>query len=131
MGTLAVITAYQLGALSRLPDPSSEVFDSERIISAKESRILGVPDALVGIASYATTFALAKAAARKSNSRVLRRVVEVKVWIDACEGVLKAARQWPRYHALCSWCMGVTAVSVVNLLLFQQMELRATGSGCC
>lgn len=118
MGALAVVAAYQLGALEHLPDPPGELFDSDRIVSAKESRILGIPDALVGIASYTATCALAKAAAHNCHSRALRRAVGVKVWIDVSGGLFKAAGQWPHYNALCSWCLGVTAASVVNVILF-------------
>lgn len=118
MGMLAVVAAYQLGAVAHLPDPPGGLFDSDRIVSAKQARIFGVPDALVGLASYATTFALAKAAARNAHSRVFCGSVGLKVWIDVSAGIFKAARQWPRFHALCSWCLGVTAVSVADLIVF-------------
>ena len=130
IGTLAVVAAYQVGALVHLPDPSGKVFDSDRVVSSKESRVFGLPDALLGITSYATTLALAQAAARRPDSRPLYEAVGLKVWIDFIESVFKAAEQWPRHKALCSWCLGVTAASVGNLALFKASSWeRSTSNG--
>ncbi len=127
MGTLAVVAAYQVGALAHLPDPSRTVFDSDRVVSSKQSRIFGVPDALVGIASYAITFALAHVA-RNLDSGLLYEAVGLKVWIDFIESVFKAAGQWPRHQALCSWCLGVTAASIGNLVLFRTSSWKRSTS---
>ena len=59
-GVLGCIALYQTGILKKLPEPRWRGFDAEKVNgSAQAYSILGVPDALLGIASYAVTACLA------------------------------------------------------------------------
>ncbi len=59
-GVLGYIALYQTGILKKLPEPRWRGLDAEKVNgSAQAYSILGVPDALLGIASYAVTACLA------------------------------------------------------------------------
>ena len=107
IATLVPIALYQTGVLSSLPDPPAPIFDSERITSSKAAHPLGVPDALLGIASFGATLTLILLAKR---SPAARKLLGAKLAIDASAGAFNAGRQVVSFGKLCSWCTG-TAIS--------------------
>lgn len=107
LATLVPVALYQTGALSRLPDPPMSVFDSERITMSKAAHPLGVPDALLGLASFSATLTLAILARRH---RTPRRLLGTKLVLDASAAAFNAGRQVFSFGKLCSWCTG-TAIS--------------------
>ncbi len=107
LGTLTPVAAYQLRLISKLPDPPFSVFDSERITMSKTAHPLGVPDALLGLASFGTTLALAILS--KQNQKA-RRMLGVKLALDSAAAAFNAGRQVVEFRKLCSWCTA-TAIS--------------------
>lgn len=107
LATLAPVACYQLGAISKLPDPPISIFDSERITMSKTAHPLGIPDALLGIASFGATLALAILAGR---NRTAKRLLGIKLGIDASAAAFNAGRQVVEFRRLCSWCTA-TAIS--------------------
>lgn len=105
--TLAPVACYQLGLLKELPDPPFGIFDSERITMSKTAHPLGIPDALLGIASFGTTLALAILSRR---NRTAKRLLGMKLGIDASAAAFNAGRQVVEFRSLCSWCTA-TALS--------------------
>jgi hypothetical protein len=60
-----VVTLYQTGIIRRLPDPPVGPFDSERVNASDYAyKRLQMPDAVLMIATYAVTAALAAAGGR-------------------------------------------------------------------
>jgi hypothetical protein len=51
LATLVLVTLFQIGASSRLPDPPMPIFESERIVSSPAAHHLDIPDGLLGLAS--------------------------------------------------------------------------------
>lgn len=107
LATLVPVALFQTGVLPSLPDPPLSVFDSDRIASSKIAHPLGVPDALLGLASFGTTLALIFLA-RKSP--VAKRLLGAKLTLDAAAGTFNAGRQVVSFGKLCSCCTG-TAIS--------------------
>lgn len=61
-GSMGVIALYQLGLIKHLPDPPAPGVDSEAVVGSDEAYArLDVPDAVLGLASYAVTLGLATA----------------------------------------------------------------------
>ncbi|QNI31943.1 vitamin K epoxide reductase family protein [Alloacidobacterium dinghuense] len=108
LATLVPVALYQTGVLSRLPDPPMSVFDSERITMSKAAHPLGIPDALLGLASFGATLTLAILARRHRTARPL---LAAKIVLDASAAAFNAGRQVFSFGKLCSWCTG-TAISV-------------------
>jgi uncharacterized membrane protein len=107
IATLVPVTLYQVGALSSLPDPPSPIFDSEFITTSKAAHPLGIPDGLLGLASFGVTLTLILAAKR---SPAAKKLLGVKLIVDGAAGVFNASRQVVIFGKLCSWCTG-TAIA--------------------
>lgn len=70
---LVPVAAHQVGLLSHLPDPSGALFASDEIADSKAAHPLGMPDAVAGLASYATTMTLALMTPSHPKARRLSR----------------------------------------------------------
>jgi uncharacterized membrane protein len=107
LAALVPVALYQTGVISHLPDPPCSVFDSDRITQSKAAYPFGIPDALLGLASFSVTLALIVAS---RNNVKARKLLGAKLAIDAGAAAFNATRQIISYGKLCSWCMG-TAIS--------------------
>jgi uncharacterized membrane protein len=107
LATLVPVALYQTHVIKRLPDPPVKVFNSERITMSKTAHPFGVPDALLGLASFGATLGLALLASR---SRSAKKLLGVKLVLDASMAAFNASRQVIEFDSLCSWCTA-TALS--------------------
>jgi uncharacterized membrane protein len=105
--TLVPVALYQTGVLSHLPDPPTSIFDSERITMSKTAHPLGIPDALLGLASFTATLTLAILARRHRTAKPL---LAAKIVLDAPVAAFNTGRQVFGFGKLCPWCTG-TAIS--------------------
>ena len=110
IGTLVPVALHQLGALDHLPDPPGRVFDSDRITESEMAHPFGVPDSLLGLASYGTTLGLALMSVRCAAAR---RLLGGKLVLDGAAAAFNATRQVTRFGKLCSWCMGTALATAV------------------
>jgi uncharacterized membrane protein len=86
---------------------------------------MGVPDGLLGVASYSITLALLMAARR---SVAMRTLLGLKLKADASVAGANVARQIVSFRRICSWCMA-TAVATGATVYFGQKSLRREVSG--
>ena len=86
LSTLVPVACYQLSLIPKLPDPPLSVFDSEHITMSKMAHPLGIPDALLGLASFGTTLTLAILAGRNGTAR---KLLGVKLGLDASAAAFK------------------------------------------
>lgn len=110
IASLVPVVLHQLGGLRHLPDPPGSLFDSDRITDSRMAHPFGVPDGLLGVASYGTTLTLALMACR---SRRAGRLLGAKLLLDGGVATFNASRQVVRFGKLCSWCMGTVAATAV------------------
>ncbi len=103
LATLIPVALFQTGVLDSLPDPPSNVFDSNWITQSKTAHPFGIPDALLGLASFGSTFTLILLAERNSTAKEL---LGAKLALDASAAAFNAARQIVSFGKLCSWCTG-------------------------
>ena len=99
--TLLPVAAHQLGALDHLPDPPSAIFASDKITSSSMAHPLGIPDSLLGIASYGATLGLALLARKHPHAR---RLLTLKLAADGSLATFNLIRQVVTFRKLCSWC---------------------------
>lgn len=111
LATLVPVALKQTGAIDHLPDPPCGLFDSDRITGSKTAHPLGVPDSLLGLASFGTTLALMLLARRNRSARVL---LGGKLAADAAFASFNLVRQVVEFRQLCSWCTG-TAVAALTM----------------
>ena len=105
--TLVPVALYQTGAIGSLPDPPFPLFASERITKSKDAKPLGIPDGLLGIASFSATLTLALLSKRSPRARQL---LGAKLALDGSAAAFNVVRQVVSFGKLCSWCTG-TAVA--------------------
>ena len=103
LATLVPVALYQTGILPRLPDPPLRIFDSERITMSAAAHPLGIPDGLLGLASFGTTLVLALLARRHQTAK---KLLGAKLTLDASAAAFNAGRQVVSFGRLCSWCTG-------------------------
>ncbi len=99
--TLVPVALYQLNVISELPDPPLRAFDSKRITKSKTAHPLGIPDALLGLASFGITLTLALLARR---SRTAKKLLGAKLGLYVSVVAFNAVRQVAEFGKLCSWC---------------------------
>lgn len=115
MATLAPVALVQLHILKDLPDPPGRFFNSKRVVTSKGAYHLGIPDGMLGMASYGITLALLLAAT--PERRLVRRLLRGKLAWDATMAIRHVRQQVTQHKRICSWCMGV-AVATAGLVFF-------------
>lgn len=129
LATLAPVALYQTGMLDRLPDPPFRVFNSERITTSKAAHPLGIPDSLLGLASFGATLALIFVARRHPAAKTL---LGLKLTLDVSAAAFNTSRQIISFGELCSWCTGtalaagVMAYSARGVIQHAWTEVRST-----
>jgi|GEM_PF-2047892 len=121
LATLAPVAAHQLGKLKRLPDPPGRLFRSDRITGSSTAHPFGVPDSLLGIASYSVTLTLALLARRHWQAR---KLLGIKLLGDGTMASINMIRQIVTFRRLCSWCTG-TVVCTAAMLIAGRGLIRA------
>ncbi len=67
IGSLGVVSLYQIGILGHVPEPPLPYLDADEVDAAPEAyEVLEMPDGVLGIASYALTAARASLRRRSS-----------------------------------------------------------------
>ncbi len=127
MGSLSVVTAYQMGLLRHLPEPPLGFFDADHVDASGEAyHYLKTPDGALGLASYATTLVLAgMGSARRAEERPwVPLALAAKVGLDAVSGLYLTVEQASKHRKFCSWCL---VASVLSLAMVPQVvpEARA------
>ncbi len=112
MATLVPVMLFQTGMIDQLPDPPGSIFDSEKITTSRGAHPLGIPDAVLGLGSYAATFALLLLARRHPAARTL---LGAKLILDGSMAGINGVRQVVTFGKICSWCTG-TAIATACMV---------------
>lgn len=115
MATLAPVALVQLHIVKDLPDLPGRWFDSKQVVTSKGAYRLGIPDGLLGLASYGVTLALLLEATPERP--LMRRLLGGKLALDATMAIRNVRKQVTEHKRICSWCMG-TAVATAGLVFF-------------
>lgn len=110
IAALVPVALFQCGALDHLPDPPAFFFASDQITSSSEAYPFGIPDGVLGLASYGTTLALAWSAPR---SPFARKMLKWKLLLDGGLAAVSTAKQFIEFKRLCSWCVVTAAATGV------------------
>jgi uncharacterized membrane protein len=113
IATLIPVALYQSHAIDHLPDPPCFWFDSDRITASKSAHPFGIPDSVLGVASYGATLALVLAA---RQSQAWRPLLRGKLLFDGTMAVINVTRQVVSFRRLCSWCSGTALATAVLLV---------------
>lgn len=124
LATLVPVTLFQIGAIGVLPDPPMPIFASEHITSSEAAHPLGIPDGILGLASFSATLGLILLA---KHSRTSRLLLGGKLLLDGGMAAFNTGRQVMNFGKLCSWCMG-TALAAGVMVYAGRDTIRAASS---
>ena len=106
--SLAFIGLYQMGIIKHLPDPPVPYMDADRVDASPEAyERFSMPDAILGVASYAATMALA-AMGRPDRAKTqswMPLTLALKTAYDAYNAGRLTVDQWTKHRAFCFWCL--------------------------
>lgn len=120
MGSMAVISLYQLGMIDHLPELPLPGLDADKIDAAGDAyQKYDMPDAVLGLHSYSTTLALAAAggANRAESAPWIPLALAAKAAVDALQAGKLTVQQWTEHRAFCSWCLLAAGATFATLPL--------------
>jgi hypothetical protein len=106
--SLGLISLYQVGIIKHLPEPEWPYLDAEKVdASAEAYQWLSSADAVLGIASYGTTMALAAMGdkSRAKNQPYIPLALAAKTALEVFNAVRLTRVQWTKRRAFCVWCL--------------------------
>ncbi len=119
MGQL--VTLYQTGIVSHLPDPpGQELFDADRVDASNYAyNKFNSPDGPIMVANYAITAWLAAAGGldRARRNPLLPIAMGVKLVLDGVTNVELAREEWSENKAFCEYCQVATVCSIASIVL--------------
>ncbi len=127
LAAMSGIALYQLGIIDHLPEPDLPWLDADSVDASAEAYAkFMVPDAFLGLVSYAGTMALAAmgSAKRETEQPWISLAFAAKVGFDNLQALRLFIDQWSKHKAFCSWCLvsaGATFATAPQAL----PELRA------
>ncbi len=107
-GSMGLISLYQTGIIESLPDPPLSLFDSEKVNAGAEAYSrLSMPDAPIGLGSYAATLGLAAMGGenRAEEKPWIPLALAAKTLADALQAGKLTVDQWKDHRAFCVWCL--------------------------
>ncbi len=108
VGSMALISLYQIGIIKHLPEPPLPYFDADKVDAAAEAYAkLSTPDAVIGLGSYAATLGLATMGGqdRATERPWIPLALAAKVAFDAVQAGKLSVDQWTEHRAFCFWCL--------------------------
>lgn len=120
MASLGLIAAWQIGAIKKLPHPRAPRFDAPKVNGSAEAySYWGIPDAFVGLASYAVTAGLAAAGPpqRWRDRPWMPLALAAKLVIDGAQASRLTYHSWTRYRAFSPWSLIAAAATLAALPL--------------
>lgn len=120
MGSMALVALYQMGILKRVPEPRLRGIDADKVNGSPQAySLFKMPDAVLGIGSYAATMALASMGGedRASEYPWIPLAMAAKAGLDALNAAKLTFDEATKYKAFCSWCLLATAATLATVPL--------------
>jgi len=108
VGSMGLITLYQMGIIKHLPEPPLPRLDADKVDASPEAYSrFATPDGILGIGSYAMTmgFAAMGGQDRARTQPWILLVLAAKVAFDTSQAVRLTVDQATKQKAFCSWCL--------------------------
>ncbi|HEY9301680.1 vitamin K epoxide reductase family protein [Microcoleus sp. FACHB-68] len=119
MGQL--VTLYQTGVVSHLPDPPGQkLFDADRVDASNYAYSrFNSPDGPIMVVNYALTAWLAAAGGldRARRNPLLPIAMGVKLVLDGVVSAELAREEWSENKAFCEYCQVATVASLASIVL--------------
>ncbi len=116
--SMGLISLYQMGIIKHLPEPPLPGFNADKVDAAPEAyKTLSMPDAVLGLGSYAATMTLAAmgGADRARTQPWIPLALAAKVAIDVSQAGRLTVNQWTKQKAFCFWCLTASAATFATV----------------
>lgn len=131
MASMGLISLYQMGIIKHLPEPPLPGFNADKVDAAPEAyKMLSMPDAVLGLGSYAATLGLAAMGGedRAGTQPWIPLALAAKVAVDVSQASRLTVDQWTKQRAFCFWCLTASAATCATVP-FVLPEARAALKG--
>jgi uncharacterized membrane protein len=126
-GSMGLISLYQIGIIKHLPEPPLPRLDADTVDASPDAYArFAMPDAFLGLGSYAMTMGLA-AMGGQNRARTqpwIPLALMAKVAFDTYQAGRLTVVQATREKAFCSWCL-LSALSTFATVPLVVPETRA------
>lgn len=120
IGSMSLITLYQMGMIKHLPEPPLPGLNADKVdASAEAYSRFSTPDGILGIGNYAITMGLAAMGGqdRAKEQPWIPLALAAKVAFDTSQAIRLFFDQKTKYHAFCSWCLLTAATTLATIPL--------------
>lgn len=119
---MMLVSLYQVGVIKSLPEPPLPRMNADRVDAAPEAyHRMGIPmpDAFLGLLSYAVTAALAAVGGPERIERLgwIPLLLLAKVLTDAVQAGRLSWEQWSVHQSFCFWCLLAAALTFIAVPL--------------
>ena len=118
IASLAFVALYQLGIFKHLPEPALPGLDAEKVNGSEEAyQLLDLPDAVLGLGSYAATLGLAAmgGANRAQTQPWIPLALAAKVGVDTVQAAMLTRKSWVNFRAFSLYSLIVVTTSLLAL----------------
>ncbi len=122
IGSMGLITLYQMGVIKHLPEPPIPGLDADKVDASSEAYSrFSTPDGILGVGNYAITMGLAAMGGqeRARNQPWIPLILAAKVGFDVSQAIRLFFDQKTKQRAFCSWCLlaAGTTLAIVPLTI--------------
>ncbi len=120
VGSMGLITLYQMGIIRHLPEPPLPMLNADKVdASAEAYSRFSTPDGILGVGNYAITAGLAAMGGqdRAREQPWIPLALAVKVAFDTSQAIRLFFDQKRKYRAFCSWCLLSASTTLVTIPL--------------
>jgi uncharacterized membrane protein len=113
-GSMGLIALYQMGIIKHIPEPPLPKLDADRVDASEEAYAhLQMPDAVIGLGSYAATMGLAAIGGKRRarNQPWIPVLLAGKAAFDAFQAARLTVNQAIKQKAFCFWCLLAAAAT--------------------
>lgn len=119
---MMIVATYQMGIVRHLIEPPLRFFNANKVDASAEAygrMSLPMPDAFIGLVSYAITAALASLGGADRFERWwwLPLLLALKLWVDAFQAGKLSWEQWSLHRQFCFWCLLAAVASLIAVPL--------------
>lgn len=130
IGCMGLIAAYQTGVIGHLPEPNLPGLDADKVDASDEAYArFAMPDAALGLGSYAVTLGLAAMGGkdRASTQPWIPLALAAKAGVDALQAAKLTYDQYAKHRAACMWCLIAAGATFVTAALVVPEARAAIG----
>ena len=123
----SVISLYQTGVISKLPDLPFDIFDSNKVNASKEAYQFGVPDGTISATVYAATMVLAAAGGSKQSGRkpVLDTLLGTAIAGNTAGAVYYLYDMIFKQKKICLYCLTGAAINIASAVIAAPLTRRS------